>query len=469
MNIKKGIVLIALIACLIFIIPASAAVNKISQGQDVFIGEEGLDISAAVGAVAQIAYWNPGSSLLDQPTAIITIRDPRNFYISPSSFAGKTGSWYRWDGEIQTGVAFSVNEPSLNLRIWDGSSDNDGTSGYDITGKSIKIGSFANFRIETNMVQIADRPGYNPADDGPFNIRVKGPDGDVYTSLIGSDGAEYSLTGLTIDEEIWYWTPKAGDHTRFPINDGWDTGTVDEFGNQLYKAGTYTAWIETNINGIKDNYGAEADPTGKTISAERSLTIETDQLQTNSNILEPQGTKSTPSVSSTSQAASSTYQKGDISLKDGVGTIVAPDGNTLIIDTNEKTATSIDSDGNPTKLIVTCDFCSVYQDPNCLNECTIADHDDREVATYLIDIYNYITIYNSPIFHDDGTSTKTGTAFEPDGTVWFEEVIVTDPDRTITKTYFKPDGTVLRENVIVTDPDGTITKTGTKFNPDGTV
>ena len=88
MNMKKA-VLITLIACLIFAMPASAAVNKISQGQDVFIGEQGLDISAAVGTTgaAQIAFWNAGDSLIDEPATVLSVTDARSFYVSPSSFA----------------------------------------------------------------------------------------------------------------------------------------------------------------------------------------------------------------------------------------------------------------------------------------------------------------------------------------------------------------------------------------------
>ena len=44
------------------VLPASAVLNHIAQGGDVFIGEEGLDITAAVGGFSQIAWF--GSDLL---------------------------------------------------------------------------------------------------------------------------------------------------------------------------------------------------------------------------------------------------------------------------------------------------------------------------------------------------------------------------------------------------------------------
>ena len=279
---KKHINLILVIAFALafFAMPASAGVNKISQGQDVFLGEQGLDISAAVGTTGsgQIAYWNAGDSLADEPADILSVTDTSSFYASPNLFVGKTGNWYRWNGYAAEGVAFSVKDPSLELKIWDG------TSGNDITDKSVPIGSFANFRVETNMMQIANRPGYI-ATDGPFTIKVKTPDGGVYTSLIGSNGAEQALTGLSVDQQVWYWVGRGTDHTQYPSNDGWDTGAVDRYGNRVYKAGTYTAWVETNVNFLKDNYVASdgSSYTGRTTSSVKSITIATDQVRIETN------------------------------------------------------------------------------------------------------------------------------------------------------------------------------------------
>jgi PGF-CTERM protein len=191
---------------------------------------------------------------------------------------GKTGNWYRWNGAMAEGVAFSVKEPSLKLKIWDA------TTNSDITGKAVPVGSFVNFRVETNMMQIPYRPGYTAA-DGAFTIKVKTQDGGVYTNLVGSNGAELALTKLTVDQQVWYWVGKGNDHTQYPSNDGWDTGAVDRYGNRVYKAGTYTAWVETNVNSVKDNYVAPDGSayTGKTISATQSVTIATDQVRIEAN------------------------------------------------------------------------------------------------------------------------------------------------------------------------------------------
>ena len=275
---KKHISLILVVALALasFVMLSSAETNNIAQGQDVFLGEQGLNISAAVGTTeaAQIAFWNAGDSLTDEPADILSVTDTARFYVSPNLFAGKTGNWYRWNGYAADGIALSVKDPSLDLKIWDG------TSGHDITDKSVPVGSFANFRIESNMMQIANRPGY-VATDGPFTIKVRTPDGGVYTSLVGSNGTEQALTDLTVDKQVWYWVGKETDHSQYPSNDGWDTGAVDRYGNRVYKTGTYTAWMETNVNSITDNYVAPdgSDYAGKTISSVKSITIGTDQVR----------------------------------------------------------------------------------------------------------------------------------------------------------------------------------------------
>ncbi|MCC7469118.1 MAG: DUF3821 domain-containing protein, partial [Burkholderiaceae bacterium] len=58
---RFSLALIALVALAMLILPASAAVNQIAQGGDVFIGEEGLDVTAAVGNFTQIAWFASGT------------------------------------------------------------------------------------------------------------------------------------------------------------------------------------------------------------------------------------------------------------------------------------------------------------------------------------------------------------------------------------------------------------------------
>jgi len=84
---------------------------------------------------------------------------------------------------------------------------------------------------------------------------------------------------------MWFWVGIEGKHTAFNPQDGWNTGALDANKNRMYKAGTYTAWVECNENKMKDNYLAPdgSDYTGKTLSAVRSVTIATDQVKIEAN------------------------------------------------------------------------------------------------------------------------------------------------------------------------------------------
>jgi hypothetical protein len=65
------------------VLPGSAAntgLNTIAQGGDVFLWEQGLDISACVGNAPQIAWFSGSTSLAKgSPTYVMMVDDPENF------------------------------------------------------------------------------------------------------------------------------------------------------------------------------------------------------------------------------------------------------------------------------------------------------------------------------------------------------------------------------------------------------
>ena len=274
-----------LVASACIALPAAAALNKVSQGGDVFLGEKNLDVTDALGNAKQIAWWQPGTnSDTEQPADIEAVTEAGTFYVSPDIFVGKTGIWYQWNGaasgnETAKGSpAFNVKEPSLSLRVWDS------TAGEDVSGKAIPVGNYANFVVESNMQSISTRAGYAAA-DGPFKIKVKTADGGVYQQLVGNNGKEYPLSAQTVNQQLWYWVGEGNDHSKYAKNDGWNTAAEDQNNNRLYKAGVYTVWVECNANKMKDQYKAPdgSDYTGKTISAVKSVTIATDQVKIEAN------------------------------------------------------------------------------------------------------------------------------------------------------------------------------------------
>lgn len=225
----------------LLVIPAGAVTTIISPGDQVFIGEEGLNITAAVPEeFSQVAWFNPGlNPQTDVPSMILSVGDKQHFYVQPSQFQGATGSWYLWN-QTAGGTAFQVLSPNLNLRIWDQQTD------QDVSNTGVAPGSLVNFRIETNLVSISQRAGYDPATDGYISIRLMTPTGATLTAVAGPNGTPVSLQGLNVDSLPWYWVPRGTDA-------GWDTGAAGPGGGRLYQSGTYTASLDYDVNNLQDN------------------------------------------------------------------------------------------------------------------------------------------------------------------------------------------------------------------------
>ena len=235
------IVILAIISLAIAIAPSLAVTNIISPGGEVFIGEEGLNVSAAIPEdIPRIAWFSPGSNpAIDVPALTVPVGNRDSFYVNPGQFRGATGTWYLWNNSVQ-GVAVQVVSPTLSLRIRD-----QGTN-TDVSGMSVAPGTLVNFRIETNMVPITRRPGYDPAIDGYISLLLTTPSGATLTALAGPDGTPLSLQNLDVNALPWYWVP-------VDTPSGWDTGAVGTAGNRLYPSGTYTARMDFNVNRMEDN------------------------------------------------------------------------------------------------------------------------------------------------------------------------------------------------------------------------
>lgn len=252
--------LLYLLIFVILVYPSvGAIITHVPPGGDVFIGEEGLDISTGLGETPQIAYWAPGSSTSDQPDSTISVGTPTQFYVSPQLFVGKTGTWYRWSGQRGAAV-FKVIDPAITIKVWDN------TAGRDVTGKSVPAGNYLNFRVETNIYSVTSRP--DAAGKGFVNIRVRDPYGSLYLALFESTTTAFPITNQAPNSDLWYW--------RLPANgNGWYTGVLDAFGNRIYNSSTYTVVAELDLNNIKNNYKAAdgTDYTGKTISSTHTVNI----------------------------------------------------------------------------------------------------------------------------------------------------------------------------------------------------
>jgi hypothetical protein len=237
--VKTGILLVMVTVCVVSHV--GALLNQVPAGGTVYIGEEGLDISASVPlGNTYIAWWSSGASIIGSPPDYqILVANPGNFYISPTEFGSRTGNWYVMP--LKT-LAFNVKDPQLTIRIEDVSVNVDVTeNGWVYRGDEVR------FRIDSNLADLTGRgvPG------APVTIKVQGPDGGTYTALVNKAGITNSLN-VPVPTTPYY------------TDAFWDTI------NSAYTPGTYTIWAECNANRMKDNY----EVSGKTIAPERSLAVQ---------------------------------------------------------------------------------------------------------------------------------------------------------------------------------------------------
>ncbi len=249
-------------------VPATAYTNIISQGDVVFIGEEGLDVSHAIPEpYTEIAYFQAGTNPdRDVPAETIAVTRKDSFYISPVSFLGLTGTWYQYDsGSGRTGgVAFVVKEPTISVRLYTNPANS------DCSNAAVSRDSYINFRIETNLYAVAERTSFTPNMDGFISLSIQAPDGSRYNAVKSADMAVIPLEYLPVDQNPWYLVP-AG------ISDGWNVKYQDNSGGYLYESGTYLIWPEIRLNHIDRNYQgflgtSEENPVRLTIGTD-SLSI----------------------------------------------------------------------------------------------------------------------------------------------------------------------------------------------------
>jgi len=304
---------IALVAVVLFVLmavmPVSAVTNGsiINQSATIFIGEAGLNVTHALNMATPamaatldgiptqttIGWWASAAQLnASAPTKTIDLGTGaryKSMTVEQSDFVGYTGNWYSMiDGTKTSGIVFSVADPSLVLAVWDFQQAN------DVTGKSVPQGEHLGFKISTNMYSAVDgRYRFNPfpyntsvpetvnaLTDGYITIKVKDANGATYNALqVNSTTSATPITASLLKQFVntqpWYFVSEST---------YWATDALD-FNNQyLYPVGTYTAWAESTLNGMKDNYkNAGADYTGKTVSPVGSITLVSDSVKIEAN------------------------------------------------------------------------------------------------------------------------------------------------------------------------------------------
>jgi PKD repeat protein len=277
--------------------PVNNDLKRILQGGTIFIGEDGLNITGALASAnaaavpvpspnaTVIGWWASAADLyVSSPSKIIDLAGrENNLEVSPADFVGYTGTWYLInpanghplaDSQGSPVALFSVQDPSLDMKIWDLD------TGADVTGRSVPQGERLTFRVDTNMYAAFDsryRPDITAGTPGTIEIKVKNERGARLNYLYRNNTAVISLLGLRVDQQPWFW----GGGVANPSGGGyWGTDLLDRDHYYFYPAGTYTVCAESTLNNMKANYKqGGADYTGKTVSQCYTITLVTDQVQ----------------------------------------------------------------------------------------------------------------------------------------------------------------------------------------------
>ncbi|HWQ63490.1 MAG TPA: DUF3821 domain-containing protein [Methanospirillum sp.] len=254
---------------------ALSSLNVIPQGGDVFLGEEGLDVSLFLNNGDTIAWFSATSDkALTEPAATITIDNAKSFFIDPAQFSNKLGYWWIWSGSKAKQVAFIVKDPALGMRIWNQNEDQDITN----DGSKIPAGNMVNFRIETNLYSAITQRGANLSDSQKGIINMVGSSNTTqvtYQTLQGTlanvSGQDISLRKLVVSTNPWFW-PKNDKTTS-----GWNTGALASDDSRLYPNGEYKFYAEVNLNNIKKNYSGTA--VGHSVSSTMSATLVDESIE----------------------------------------------------------------------------------------------------------------------------------------------------------------------------------------------
>lgn len=237
--------------------PVSAQLNVVQQGGTVLLGEEGLDVTAAVGGADYLGWWS-GSDYSTPAARTIDLEgyNLEQFNIDDgitSPFVGTEGkgAWWRLNtsGEVNPTVqAFSVVAPQSNLRVKN-LHDGSGTP-TDVTDGTALIRDILDFELNPSTLHhIFLR------DTGEtFNCKIvlRSPNGVTYSKLwtpssVGAPDA--GLTYLPVDSSPWYWS--SGDGVASDFNYGWKTDALDPVTSSLvYSPGEYQVTIQCNQNNL---------------------------------------------------------------------------------------------------------------------------------------------------------------------------------------------------------------------------
>jgi len=299
----------------------------ICQGDQVFIGESGLDISSTLGLESEIAYFSEGSDFktyVPEKIVTLTAKDILNFYFDPERFSEYIGPWYAYNStnSENTKLAFYVEQPSLFISLYkenetypigDSKVVADETLMLKIespferlferatTDANKPYGVFDFFAINTSgalnytnlsvpgiYYGLAYSQAFEAADEHLDNITVGLSDSMPGVNVYAVAPNKATLSSLIVVPDIFspdYMVTDLRnlhpDRTDYNINYNhpvWSAGRVVDNDNVIgHKiiAGEYRFYADINVNGIKDNLG---EIEGETVSYIETVNVENEDI-----------------------------------------------------------------------------------------------------------------------------------------------------------------------------------------------
>jgi PGF-pre-PGF domain-containing protein len=238
-------------------ITGSDPFRTILKGEQVFIGESGLNMTDLAPTGSVISWYPSGANIANPSSRTVRIADSNNFAVSPGNFAGYAGTWYIGNPPASSSdVAFVVVDPAINVMVWDADDDK------DVSGTTVPAGHRLLFRVDTNAYSAASRQFVGDS-SGFVGINLTDPSGarlaGVYNmSVSETNSKSYNLKKqFLVNMNPWYWGNG--------IDKYWNTSATDISSARIYPDGTYTVGTRLFLNNISDNYKNNgADYLGKT-------------------------------------------------------------------------------------------------------------------------------------------------------------------------------------------------------------
>jgi trimeric autotransporter adhesin len=206
----------------------------------------------------------------------VTMLDPATGELQFNDTSSGSPTSWAWDfGDAGTAISqnpthtYTGSGPYTVVLDTNNTVNGDGT--HSIITATVTVSKVHNLNVVYDGLVAA-----NPTEDvatgfdytkGYMDIIVKAPNGVSYSSLQTTTGVSKTLKGQFMNSSPQYW------NDGLSVGDKWETDAKSG-GQRVYQSGTYSVYVECNLNGMKDNYKV----TGRSVSETQTVVLGTDTL-----------------------------------------------------------------------------------------------------------------------------------------------------------------------------------------------